>query len=160
MEDARRQEAPSEQYARLKWKVARDFCRYNWKWPLTAYGATFNVISSVQQKTRLQFAKVERRLCRRDGIATRVYVVTATKRDVVTGCVPLKAETGWQAVVGKGILFDFHRLKRDRNLQGNRFVSVDRLLSDKTISDRLLDRFANNASASFTLTIKQHSPLL
>lgn len=114
----------------------------------------------MQQKTRLQFAKVERRLCRRDGIATRVYVVTATKRDVVTGCVPLKAETGWQAVVGKGILFDFHRLKRDRNLQGNRFVSVDRLLSDKTISDRLLDRFANNASASFTLTIKQHSPLL
>ena len=27
MKDA--QEAPSEQYARLKWKVARDFCRYN-----------------------------------------------------------------------------------------------------------------------------------
>lgn len=42
------QEAPSKQYARSKWKVARDFCRYNWKWPLTAYEATFNVISLVQ----------------------------------------------------------------------------------------------------------------
>lgn len=44
---------------------------------LPLYGPTFNVISPVQQKTRLQCAKVERRLCR---IATSVYAVAATKR--------------------------------------------------------------------------------
>lgn len=60
-----RKEVPTGRYAKPKWKVARDFCRYNWKWPVAVYGTTFNVISPVQQKTRLQFAKVERRLCRR-----------------------------------------------------------------------------------------------
>lgn len=107
MKDA--QEAPSEQYARLKWKVARDFCRYNWKWPFTAYGPTFNVISPVQQKTRSQYAKVERRLCR---IATRVYVVAATKRVTSNcGCAALKVET-----VGKpSTEEEFHDISTSRN---------------------------------------------
>lgn len=114
MKDA--QEAPSEQYARLKWKVARDFCRYNWKWPFTAYGPTFNVISPVQQKTRSQYAKVERRLCR---IATRVYVVAAT----------LKVETVGQALHGGGIPRHFHESKRNSSLKGNRFIPIDRSIS-------------------------------
>lgn len=122
MKDA--QEAPSEQYARLKWKVARDFCRYNWKWPFTAYGPTFNVISPVQQKTRSQYAKVERRLCR---IATRVYVVAATKRVTSNcGCAALKVETVGQALHGGGIPRHFLESKRNSSLKGNRFIPIDR----------------------------------
>lgn len=125
MKDA--QEAPSEQYARLKWKVARDFCRYNWKWPFTAYGPTFNVISPVQQKTRSQYAKVERRLCR---IATRVYVVAATKRVTSNcGCAALKVETVGQALHGGGIPRHFHESKRNSSLKGNRFIPIDTYLS-------------------------------
>ena len=105
MKDA--QEAPSEQYARLKWKVARDFCRYNWKWPFTAYGPTFNVISPVQQKTRSQCAKVERRLCR---IATRVYAVAATKR-VTSNCRVKSRNCGASPSTEK----EFHDISTSRN---------------------------------------------
>lgn len=66
----------------------------------------------------------------------------------------------------KGILFDFHRPKRDRSLRGSRFVSVDRLLriflvtlSDKTISDRLLDCFVNlNVAIVHFLRCKEKYP--
>ncbi|CAD1471238.1 unnamed protein product, partial [Heterotrigona itama] len=63
------------------------------------YGATFDIISLVKQKTRLQSRKLSD-VYVDDWIATRVYVAAAIKRVIVTGCVPLKAETvagpGWK----------------------------------------------------------------
>ncbi|KAK1137374.1 hypothetical protein K0M31_001886 [Melipona bicolor] len=51
-----------------------------------------------------------------DWIATRVYVAAAIKRVIVTGCVPLKAETvagaGW-----KKNSFGFSQIKNEKSLK-------------------------------------------